>query len=113
MTLEGVLFVVIAGLLMLNWPVAAILIRAAHRRPRIRALTVMATITTLIAVALTAYVFAVINAGTGYVLPREVAQVVIRAVFLALALFPLWFLWLYRTGRFRDESGFPHDVGES
>jgi hypothetical protein len=104
-TLEGLLFVVIAGLLMLNWPVAVILIRAALHRPRIRALTVMATITTIIAVALTAYVLAVVNAGSGYVLPREIAQIVIRGVFVTLALFPVWFLWLYRTGRFHDGSG--------
>lgn len=102
MTLEGVLFALIAGLLLLNWPVAFILVRAALRRPRILALSVFATLTTIIAIALTAYVFAVINAGEGYVVPREVAQVVIRAVFVFLALFPLWFLWLYRTGRFRD-----------
>ena len=102
MTLEGTLFVTIAALLLLNWPVAVILSRAAFRRPRIRALTVMATLTTIIAIALTAYVLAVVNAGTGYLLPREIAQVVIRGVFLTLALFPLWFLWLYRTGRFSD-----------
>ncbi len=102
MTLEGVLFVVIAALLMMNWPVAIILIRAARRRPRIRALTVMATITTIIAVALTAYVAAVINAGYGYLFPKEIAQVILRLMLLGLALFPLWFLWLYRTGRFSD-----------
>lgn len=101
MTLEGVLFAVIAALLLLNWPVAVILIRAAMRRPRIRALTVMATLTTIIAVSLTAYVLAVVNASVSY-LPREAMQVIFRLLFLLLALFPLWFLWLYRTGRFRD-----------
>lgn len=105
MTLEGVLFGALAALLMLNWPVAIILVRAALQRPRIRALTVMATITTIIAISLTSYVFAVVNAGSGYVFPREVAQAVIRSAFVALALFAPWFLWLYRTGRFRDGSG--------
>ncbi len=104
MTIEGALFACIAGLLLLNWPVAIILIRASIRRPRIQALSVMATLTTLIATALTVYVVAVINVGAGYVFPREVAQVIMRLVFLGLALFPLWFLWLYRTGRFRDEG---------
>lgn len=102
MTIEGILFGLIAAMLLLNWPVALILVRAAARRPGIRALTVMATLTTIIAFALTAYVIAVVNAGQGYLFPREVAQITIRVVFLALALFPLWFLWLYRTGRFRD-----------
>lgn len=104
MTLEGVLFVTIAGTLMLNWPVAVILVRAARKRPRIRALTVMATITTIIAILLTTYVVAVINMGAGYPFPREAVQIAIRLPFLGLGLFPLWFLWLYRTGRFRDEQ---------
>ncbi len=102
MTVAGALFGVIAVLLLLNWPVAIILARAALRRPRIRALTVMATLTSIIALALTTYVFATLNAGVGYRFPRELVAVVMRAVFLALALFPLWFLWLYRTGRFSD-----------
>lgn len=102
MTLEGALFAGIAALLLLNWPVAVILVRAAIRRPRIRALTVMATLTTIIAVALSVYVLAVVNAGGGYLVPREWAQVATRIVFVLLALFPLWFLWLYRTGRFSD-----------
>ncbi len=57
---------------------------------------------TIIAIAVTTYVAAVVNAGGGYVIPREVAQVFLRAAILALGLFPLWFLWLYRTGRFHD-----------
>lgn len=102
MTLEGVLFAVISFLLLLNWPVALILIRAARHRPRIRALTVMAVSSVLIALGLTAYVLAVLNSGQGYVFPREVAQIAFRAVLIGLAIFPLWFLWLYLTGRFRD-----------
>ena len=102
MTLEGVLFCLIAGLLLLNWAVAWILIRAARKRPRIRALNVMAVLTTIIATSLTAYIWAVANAGAGYVLPKEIAQIVFRLVFVSLGVFPLWFLWLYRTGRFRD-----------
>ena len=104
MTIEGVLFAVIAVLLLLDWPVAAILIRAALRKPRIRALTVMATLTTIIAIALTAYVLAVVNAGIGFGVPKEAMQVIFRLLFLLLALFPLWFLWLYRTGRFHDQE---------
>lgn len=104
LTIEGVLFWAIAALLLLNWPVAAILIRAARRRPRIRALTVMAVLATIIASALTLYVAAVINAGGGYIVPKEWAQAAFRFVLLALALFPLWFLWLYATGRFREDS---------
>lgn len=102
MTVEGVLFAVLTVCLMMNWPVAVILAAAAYHRPRIMALTVMAVSATLIASGLSAYVLAVVNAEAGFPIPRETAQVVLRGVLLALALFPLWFLWLYRTGRFRD-----------
>jgi hypothetical protein len=101
-TLEGVLFLAIAGLLLLNWPVAFVLTRAAMQKPYIGALWVMAVASTLIAVGISAYVFAVVNAEGGYIIPREVAQAIFRFVLLGLALFPLWFFWLYKTGRFGD-----------
>lgn len=104
MTIEGVLFVGLAAGLLANWPVALILTVAASKQPRIMALTVMAVSTTLIAVGLTVYVLAVLNAQAGYPVPREGARVLLRAVLLGLALFPIWFLWLYRTGRFRDSE---------
>lgn len=104
MTLEGVLFVGLAVGLMANWPVAVILGLAAAKRPRIMALTVMAVSATLIATGLSVYVLAVMNAVWGYPVPREGAQILLRAVLLGLALFPIWFLWLYRTGRFRDSE---------
>lgn len=111
MTVEGVLFVIIQLMLLLNWPVAFILIRAASRKPRIRALTVMAVATTLIALGLTVYVWAVINSAVGYIIPKEAAQIFFRLILIALAAFPIWFLWLYVTGRFRDGSPadlYPH-----
>jgi len=101
-TLEGLLFVVIGASLLLNWPVAIILWHAALQRPPVRALTVMAVATTLIATGLTAYILAVVNAGTGYLVPKEVAQIVFRAVLIGLAVFPIWFLYLYLTRQFRD-----------
>jgi hypothetical protein len=101
-TLEGLLFVGLIAGLMLNWPVAVILWWAALHPPRIRALMVMAVSATLIAVGLTVYVLAVLNSAAGYIVPRESAQVALRAVLLGLALFPIWFLWLYLTRRFDD-----------
>lgn len=105
MTLEGILFFAIAVALMMNWPVAGLLVWQAWKRPRIMALTVMAVSSVLIAGGLTAYVFAVINAAAAYPVPRELAQIWLRAILLGLALFPFWFLWLFLTGRFRDRSG--------
>lgn len=102
MSPEGVLFVLIQLALLANWPVAVILIWAAHRRPRIMVLTVMAVVTTLIATGISIYVFAVLNAASGYPVSREAAQIFFRLVLLGLAIFPLWFLWLFATDRFRD-----------
>ena len=104
MTIEGILFVIIQLMLLLNWPVAIILMRAANHKPRIRALTVMAVATTLIAIGLTVYVWAVINAATGYVIPKEAAAIFFRLVLIGLGVFPIWFLWLYVTHRFADGS---------
>ena len=102
MTLEGVLFGLLQVGLLMNWPVALFLTYQSRKRPRIMALTVMAVAALLIAVGITVYVWAVVNAGLDYPVPRETAQVLLRAVLAGLALFPLWFLRLYRTGRFRD-----------
>lgn len=105
-TIEGALFMILTGLLLLNWPVAIILWRAARHRPPIRALQVMAVATTLIAIGITAYVLAVINAGLQYAIPREIALIAFRVALIGLALFPLWFLYLYLTRRFDDgETG--------
>ena len=103
MTLEGAMFTLLQLSLMANWPVALFLTYQAYRKPRVMALVVMAVATWLIALGLTAYVLAVVNAQLlDYAIPRETAQVLFRAVLLGLALFPLWFLWLYATRRFRD-----------
>jgi hypothetical protein len=97
MTIEGALFLAIAVMLMFNWPVAVILWRGA-RGQHITALRVMAVATTLIAVGLTTYVLAVINSVAGNPLPQPAMQVLFRLVLLGLAIFPLWFLSLYRRG---------------
>lgn len=110
MTVEGILFVVIQLSLLLNWPVAGILIFAARRKPPIRALQVMAVSSTLIAAGLTVYVWAVVNSALGYLIPKEAAQIVFRAVLIALAAFPIWFLWLFLTNRFKDELPAERDV---
>jgi len=101
-SIEGLLYTAISFLLLLNWPVFLILARAAWAKPRITALTVMAVASGLIAIGLTAYVWAVANAAAGYPVPRETAQTWFRLILLGLGLFPLWFLWLYATERFDD-----------
>lgn len=102
MTLEGALFVLLQLSLMANWPVALFLLYQSRKKPRVMALTVMAVAALLIALGLTAYVLAVVNAELDYAVARATAQALFRLVLLGLALFPLWFLWLFATKRFRD-----------
>jgi hypothetical protein len=102
MTLEGALFVLLVISVPADWLVFAVLLREARHRPHIMALSLMTLSTGLIALGLTAYLFAVVNANYGYLLPKETAQVTLRLTFVGFALFPFLFLWLYRTGRFRD-----------
>lgn len=102
MTLEALSFFALLVAFPLNASVTVILIWAAIRPPRIRFLSFVAAFSFVITIVLGAYVAAIANAGAGYVVPKEVAQVVLRAIVLALSFVPLWFLWLYVTGRFRD-----------
>lgn len=104
--IAGVLLALLQVALLANIPVAVILWLAVYQGRGKKdgpALIVMAVLTTLVAVALLAYVAAVVNAGLDYIVPREAAQIVLRSVLLGLALFPLWFLWLFLTGRFRPQ----------
>jgi len=98
----GVLLVMLQGLLLLNWPVAAILTRAAIRKPHIWALTVMAISSTLVALGISAYVIAVLNAAAGGPFDQEQLRIIFRIVLVGIALFPVLFFWVYATGRFRD-----------
>ena len=98
----SILVVVLFALLpVINWPVAAILMRASLRRPAIRSLSERAVLAFLIALVTTVYSVIVINSTDGYpVLDRDTAQTVIRLFFLCLGLYPLWWLWSYWSGRF-------------
>jgi hypothetical protein len=102
MSLEGALFALLIVSVPADWIVFAVLLRESLHRPYILALTLMTLSTGLIALGLTAYLLAVVNANFGYILPKETAQVTLRLTFVGFALFPFLFLWLYRSGRFRD-----------
>ncbi len=104
MTLDGILFALLSIALLMNWPVAAILVRAAWKRPRIKALTFSAALSVVIALAVTLYVLTVAN-YSAQVVPDEAMRVVLRFVLLLVALWPLGFLYAYVTGRFRDGVG--------
>jgi hypothetical protein len=99
---SSALLAMLQALLLLNWPVAAILTRAALHKPHIWALTIMAISSTLVALGVTAYVVAVLNAVTGGPFDQEQLRIIFRGVLVGIALFPILFLWLYRTERFRD-----------
>ena len=89
-------------LLLLDIPVAVILVRAARKKPHIWALTLFALVSVGIAVLIVSYVAAATNALLGFPVPREVSQVGFRTAALVLGTFPPLFLWVYKTGRFRD-----------
>jgi hypothetical protein len=85
-----------------DWPAASLLLRAARRNPDIKALRERAALAVVIAVALTVYAFAAFNAMFGYpAWGLAEGQLIARACFAAIGLFPLYWLWLYLSGRFR------------
>lgn len=104
MTAEGLSFVALLIGAPLNWIVTGILVAAAIEKPRIRFLSFVSGFTLVIAIVLTTYVAAILNAAVGYPVPRELAVFLLRMIVFALALIPLWFLFLYVTGRFRDDA---------
>ena len=97
------LFFVQQGLLLLLYPMAAVLVVAAWRKPHIWALTIMAMSTVAIALGISAYQFAVTNAAAGYPVDREVSRIILRSALILIEALPLVFWFVYRTGRFRDE----------
>lgn len=105
MTVEGVLFVLLLASIPGDWVVFGILLREALRPPFLISLGLMALLTGLISLGLTAYVLAVSNATFGYVFPKEVAQIGLRTAFVGFAVFPYLFLYLYRTGKFKRDGG--------
>lgn len=102
MSLEGLLLLLLTTSLLANIPVAIILTVAAWQKPRIKVLVVWAVGSWLVAIGIGAYVLAVVNAAFGYLVAPEAAKIVLRLCLLGLAFYPLWWLWLFVTKRFRD-----------
>lgn len=84
------------------YPMSAILVMAALKRPHIWALTIMAMTTVAITVGISAYQFAVANAAAGYPVSQDVARTILRLSLILIEALPLVFFWVYKTGRFRD-----------
>lgn len=93
MTMTQPLVVAFSALVVINWTVAATLLRLAYRAPRIHALTERAWLALLIAIVTTLTM-------VSELLPEAVAVVPSRVLMVAISLYPLWWLWSYWTGRF-------------
>jgi hypothetical protein len=79
---------------------AALLYRSARKRPRIGALTERANLA--VTMALFSSIYALITLDIEIeprLLAIEDVRVVVRLMFLALGLLPIWWLWRDRTGR--------------
>lgn len=91
------------GFLLLLYPVVAwILTRAAWEKPRIWSLLIMALTADAIVILEFVTALSIANAGAGYFVPQELARFGFRLAANFVGLIPLLFLWVYRTGRFRD-----------
>lgn len=101
MTLENALLTILQVMLLLNWPMAAVLVYKAYQKPRIAALSFMALFAVVIALAITVYVLAVINAG-GHFFDENALRVFFRLVLIALGTVPIVFFGMLATNRFKD-----------
>lgn len=100
-------YLLLVALLMLpffNWPVAIILIRLSRMSPSIKALSERAWLAALIALVTTVYVVVTWNTQFGYNwFTFDTGRTIVRLSILGIGLYPLWWLWAYYTGRFKDE----------
>jgi hypothetical protein len=85
----------------LSWIATVILVRAARKPPRIGALTERAVLALVFAIAVTVYAYVVtLNVELGRpFLDVTATRFVVRALFIAIGLAPLWWLWAYWRGR--------------
>lgn len=86
-------------------PVAGwVLTKNALRHPRIDALTFAAAFVDAVAVLIVTYLLAVINNFAGSPIPPDFGRIILRLVIVALGLISLFFLQMYRSGRFGAKS---------
>lgn len=90
-------------LTLLAWTSTIVLVRAA-RRAHIGALTERAVLATVLSVFGTAYSFVVFNADVVRVVAIEQVVALVRGGVILLLLVPVYWMFLYRTGRLGDDG---------
>lgn len=101
--MEALSLAALVALPFINWPLAITLLRLSRQRPYIRALSERAGLATIIAIVTTVYVAVAINSHLDFALfDAEAARVVVRSAIFVIGLYPLYWVWAYYTGRFRD-----------
>lgn len=104
MTFEGFLFVMLIVGTFALWGVVIRLLDGIHGGPRNAALRVMVVFITLLALGLTVYIGAVLNAAFGYPVPQWIAQILLRGALLGIVGAAIWFHYLYQSGGFNDDG---------
>ena len=103
MPLDTILVGILLILPVLNWYVAASLIRLSIISPPIKALTERTLLAVLIAVVTTVYSLVVVNTITGLSFwDAATVRSVIRLLIIGIGIYPLWWAWTYSTGHFED-----------
>lgn len=88
--------------LALDVPVALLVLYEATKPPRVWALNLFAYVLVGIAAIVAIAIWGALNRAQGYPVPVEVVTVTFRVVLFYLAMFAPLFIWVRRTGRFRD-----------
>jgi hypothetical protein len=97
-----VLILLLLGAPLLDWSVAIILIHAT-RQSSVQALRERALLAVGVAIATTVYLLLVFNTQAGFPWwDNETGRTVVRLIIAFLGILPLYWLWLFATGRFRD-----------
>ena len=98
------MFVILGAAVVVDWIVAAILVRAAFRFPHVSALRERAVLAVAIGIAVTIYVVAAWNVDYGGWFDLAWSRTVARFCVALIGLVPLYWLALYVRGDFgKDE----------
>ena len=81
------------------WLSAVVLLRAACQSPCIGALSERAVVAVVIAIFGTIYGVVVFNTEVGYIVDMGTAIVVLRLAAVMLLCVPVWWSWMFITGR--------------
>ena len=100
---NDLVFVILVAAALIDWFVASVLIRATVSFPSVEALRERAFLALVIAIAVSVYIIAAWNIDFGHWWDDAMSRSIARVCVGAIGLVPLYWLWLFKRGRFGND----------